>query len=204
MTTKFLNFGEYDGKPSNDGSIGLEVFLSSANWHGGQIIRRAVGYVGSWMHPDRFVSDQDASSVKSLIYEHQEEIASRFERLRFEIGTLVTAGGPQKVKWILLTEKQAIFVITLMKNTKKVVEFKGALVTTFYEMREELAGKKEKALPDLADNAPRCSLLEFVSNHPVLQALPMKEKKTFAGMVREYVQFDGVKAKSQAVGDAGL
>ncbi|MEE7583321.1 MAG: Rha family transcriptional regulator [Oscillospiraceae bacterium] len=45
-----------------------------------------------------------------------------------------TGGRPEEI--ILLTEEQATFLITLLKNTDKVVMFKAELVRQFFEMRK--------------------------------------------------------------------
>lgn len=45
-----------------------------------------------------------------------------------------TGGRPEEI--ILLTEPQATFLITLLKNTDKVVMFKAELVRQFFEMRK--------------------------------------------------------------------
>lgn len=44
----------------------------------------------------------------------------------------------QKLKVFLLTEQQATLLITFLKNTPRVADFKEALVQQFFEMRREL------------------------------------------------------------------
>lgn len=75
------------------------------------------------------------SSMIKLITNHKDDIET-FGRVRFEIRPLETNGGVQKVKTCKLNEQQATFLISLMKNTKPVVEFKKELVKQFFEMRE--------------------------------------------------------------------
>ena len=48
-----------------------------------------------------------------------------------------TKGRPTEV--YLLNEKQATFLITLMKNSEKVLQFKERLVDDFYDMKNRLA-----------------------------------------------------------------
>lgn len=43
-----------------------------------------------------------------------------------------TDGGVQTRRIALLNEQQATFLMTLMRNTERVVEFKCALVQAFY------------------------------------------------------------------------
>lgn len=75
-----------------------------------------------------------ARSVRSLIERYKTELES-FARVTFQMQTLQTNGGPQETKVYFLTEEQATFVISLMKNTKRVVKFKKELVQQFYEMK---------------------------------------------------------------------
>ncbi len=74
-------------------------------------------------------------TVTRLIQTYEGDIKD-FGILRFEIEEIKGRGQP--VKYYKLNEQQATFLITLMKNTKKVVEFKFNLVKQFYEMRTEL------------------------------------------------------------------
>ena len=53
---------------------------------------------------------------------------------RFEIGKVKTRGRP--VTYALLDELQATFLITLMKNSPKVIEFKAALTKEFFRQRK--------------------------------------------------------------------
>lgn len=75
-----------------------------------------------------------ARSVKSLIEKYKAELES-FGRVTFQMQTLQTNGGPQEAKVYFLTEEQATFVISLMRNTPQVMRFKKELVEHFYEMR---------------------------------------------------------------------
>lgn len=52
--------------------------------------------------------------------------------------------GGRKTEYYLLNESQATFLITLLKNTEKVVLFKAELVRQFYEMRKFIAEKHTK------------------------------------------------------------
>lgn len=75
------------------------------------------------------------NSVQKLIMTHKKHF-EELGRVRFEIEPLMTKGGIQKVKICRLNEQQATFLITLMRNTPVVVEFKKELVKQFFEMRE--------------------------------------------------------------------
>lgn len=54
-----------------------------------------------------------------------------------------TPGGGRPVTGYILNEQQATFLLTLLKNTPVVVEFKKELVRQFYAMRDELAQRRE-------------------------------------------------------------
>lgn len=81
-----------------------------------------------------------------LLSSHLEVIESEFGRVAFQMGTLETKGGKQKVRFALLTELQATFLITLMRNTKRVVQFKATLVKAFDQMRQLIA--RRQGVPD--------------------------------------------------------
>lgn len=55
---------------------------------------------------------------------------------------LPQGGYSKSTRYALLTEEQAAFVITLSRNTPKVVEFKLALTKAFFEAREALNKSK--------------------------------------------------------------
>lgn len=62
----------------------------------------------------------------------------KFGRVRFEITPLQTKGGVQDHKVYHLSEAQATLLITFLKNTDIVADFKVELVRQFYAMRQEL------------------------------------------------------------------
>lgn len=63
----------------------------------------------------------------------------KFGKVRFEIRPL-PSGQKQKI-WHY-NEQQATLLITFMKNTEQVADFKEALVKAFYELREEVANQR--------------------------------------------------------------
>lgn len=76
-------------------------------------------------------------SVQRTIEKHIEALET-FGRVRFEITPTQTRGGVQDKKIYYLNEPQATLLITFLKNTPVVVEFKTELVRQFYAMRTEL------------------------------------------------------------------
>ncbi|MFH6648557.1 Rha family transcriptional regulator [Streptococcus suis] len=75
-------------------------------------------------------------TVQSLIRNHYEDFEV-FGIIGFEIRKLDGRGRPVKIYH--LNEQQATLLITYLKNTKPVREFKKSLVKAFYDMRNEVA-----------------------------------------------------------------
>lgn len=76
--------------------------------------------------------------VRHLTNKYHDEL-ERFGVLVFENPKLGETGRPQKL-WHY-NEQQATLLITFMRNTPAVIEFKSNLVEAFYSQREELAHK---------------------------------------------------------------
>ena len=70
--------------------------------------------------------------LKESIRKNQ-NVIERFGKLSTPYQAESTGGRPEE--YYLLNEEQATFLITLLKNTEKVVEFKANLVSEFYKMR---------------------------------------------------------------------
>lgn len=67
----------------------------------------------------------------------------RFGRVRFQFTPFETKGGVQRHKVYHLNEEQATLLITFLKNTPVVADFKVELVRQFYTIRQELTRRKE-------------------------------------------------------------
>ncbi|HUS89784.1 MAG TPA: Rha family transcriptional regulator [Desulfosporosinus sp.] len=80
-------------------------------------------------------------TVTKLIQTYEEDL-KEFGRLRFKIEPLQTKGGIQDTKYYLLNEEQSTLLITYMKNTLPVRQFKKALVKQFYLMQKELISRR--------------------------------------------------------------
>ena len=76
-------------------------------------------------------------TVQKLIQRHEKELRE-FGRVGFEIRTLQTRGGQQMAKIYHLNEQQATLLLTFLRNTPVVIEFKKELVRQFFAMRKEL------------------------------------------------------------------
>ncbi len=87
------------------------------------------------------LSVEHASTIL-LVRNHIQELET-FGPCRFEIDVVKRPqGGGSKREIAYLNEQQATLLISMMKNTEKVIAFKVALVKAFYEMRQFLEKKK--------------------------------------------------------------
>ena len=80
--------------------------------------------------------------LKATIRNHRKSI-EKFGGLSAPYRAESTGGRPEEI--YLLNEEQATFLITLLKNTEQVVEFKAKLVSEFYKMRCFLAERSTEA-----------------------------------------------------------
>jgi phage regulator Rha-like protein len=90
-------------------------------------------------------------SLMRLLYTHIEVIEKRFDTIRFEVGASKMPDGrinpnPEKFAW--LTEDQAIFLMTLCKNTDRVVQCKANLVESFSNKRKYLQSSEPISVLD--------------------------------------------------------
>jgi len=106
-------------------------------------------------------------TVTKLIQIYKNDL-EEFGRVRFEIDTLQTKGGLQESKNYHLNEEQATLLITYMKNTLPVRQFKKALVKQFYVMYQEL--NKRAITKEIGKQAREC-----LTN--AIQALPESPHK---------------------------
>jgi len=74
-------------------------------------------------------------SVIQLVRQHRADL-EEFGRLAFEMRTLKTPGGTQQREVALLNEPQATLLLTYMRNSAIVKQFKKALVKAFFELRQ--------------------------------------------------------------------
>ena len=84
------------------------------------------------------VSGVTRDAVQKLIMKYENDF-SDYGKLGFEIRP---SENGQNIKVYLLSEEQATLLLTYMKNTKKVREFKKELVRQFYMMRKLLTEKQ--------------------------------------------------------------
>lgn len=76
-------------------------------------------------------------AIQQLISKYENDLKT-FGKVAFEMRALPTKGGIQNHKIYHLNEPQATLLITYLKNTEPVREFKKELVRQFYAMRERI------------------------------------------------------------------
>lgn len=76
-------------------------------------------------------------NVLELIRRYMVEL-SEFGGVAFQTRPFETSGGVQSMEVAWLNEQQATFLVTLMRNSPIVVQFKKALVKAFFAMRDQL------------------------------------------------------------------
>lgn len=82
-------------------------------------------------------------TVQKLIQRHEKDLRE-FGRVGFEIRAVNNPGsrGTKYVKVYKLNEQQATLLLTFLRNTPVVIEFKKELVRQFFAMRKELMNIK--------------------------------------------------------------
>lgn len=92
---------------------------------------------------DTKIISEKLSISHRAIKKHIKERKDYFLRfgLLVACATESTGGRPEEI--LSLNEEQATFLMTLLKNTDEVVEFKFRLVKAFYIMKNELQFRKE-------------------------------------------------------------
>lgn len=88
------------------------------------------------------------ASVIKLVRRYVEDIGT-FGEIGFEI-RLNPQGKPTELAW--LNEQQATFLLTLMRNSPIVIEFKKALVRAFFALREQVLAAHAAPGPFLTGN----------------------------------------------------
>ena len=133
--------------------------------------------------------------LKVLLNKHREDFES-FGKVQFKISP---SESGQNVRDYILNEQQATLLITYLRNTEPVKEFKKNLVKAFFEMREELSKfrmqralekPKRKTLHDSIENweqAPKHA--HSTMNNLLLKAVTDRNAKQ---LVEERGGYNGI------------
>lgn len=89
---------------------------------------------------------RETKEINRLITKHKDRIEKygHIEFLKHRVK--LSNGGYNEIKNYYLNEQQACFVVTLMRNCEKVLDFKQALVDAFFQMKEKLNKPAEGTL----------------------------------------------------------
>ncbi len=109
--------------------------------------------------------DKRATDVLELTKKYRENL-SKFGAVPFKTEQVKRGSGArdQSKEVAILNEQQAYFLVTLMRNSEKVIKFKLALVKAFFEMREQIQKQKNDRL---LKQAYQTGLLEGKRNSAV-------------------------------------
>ena len=143
----------------------------------------------------------DHASVIKLVRTYRTDL-EEFGGVGFEIQPFETAGGTQQREIACLNEQQATLVMTYMRNSDIVREFKKRLVKAFWDMARQLtqpavtqslpealrlaadlADQKAKAEAALAIAAPKAKALDRISASE--EAVTMTQAAKLLGIKRE-------------------
>ena len=106
-----------------------------------------------------------------------------FGGVAFQMRTLRTAGGPQEQAFAVLTEEHATLLITYMKNSATVRDFKKRLVREFWQMRR--AGNPAVNGADLT----RLELIQIAMNAETERLALESENKELAPKAEAFDSF---------------
>ncbi len=122
------------------------------------------------------------ASVIALVRKYQVDFED-FGRVRFEIEPFDTAGGPQSREIALLEEQQATLLLTYMRNTAIVRDFKKRLVREFWRMAHSKPAFDISSLNDpklllalLTDNVRKVVTLESDNTELSNENLMLEQK----------------------------
>lgn len=150
---------------------------------------------GELVVDSRLIAKQLGIQHKNLletIKKHQSKIESRFGQCAFETETVKNGvGALNEVKFCWLNEGQSTAILTLSKNTDRVVDLKFALVEKFQAQKRQLENPIDRKLFD--DLARRVAELEIQaqSKKSLVSSIPKK------ALARKYVNNRAFETKYQ-------
>lgn len=127
-------------------------------------------------------TENEHASVIALVRKYQADF-SEFGGVRFQIEPFETAGGAQSREIALLNEQQATLLLTYMRNTPVVREFKKRLVKEFWRMAHAKPAFDIASLNDpkvllalLTDNVRKVVALEADNSELTLENKTLEQK----------------------------
>jgi phage regulator Rha-like protein len=110
-------------------------------------------------------------AVIQLVRQYAGELES-FGRVQFQIASFITRGGVQHREIAMLNERQSALLISLMRNSEEVLDFKIRLISDFYRMRDALQQGKQslwQQLPALIAKEVESKVRASFGSHLMLE-----------------------------------
>jgi anti-repressor protein len=105
-----------------------------------------IEYNGQNVVDSRLIAEElgiEHKNFLATIRKYEERLLKR-GRVAFEKAPLQTAGGTQLSTFCYLNERQAVFLMTLSKNTDRVVECKDALEEAFSKAKQAIVSQGDR------------------------------------------------------------
>ncbi|MEV9060080.1 Rha family transcriptional regulator [Klebsiella quasipneumoniae] len=115
--------------------------------------------------------EKDHKPVIQLIRKYKTDL-EEFGRVEFEVRPFQTDGGMQKQEIALLNEQQTTLLITYMRNSDIVRDFKKRLVAEFFRMRSALATKKMERNTARLEYKPMTDAIKHEREHAGKEIAP--------------------------------
>ena len=143
-------------------------------------------------------TNNEHRTVRRLIEIYENDL-SDFGKVCILNAPLETKGGIQKISYYQLNEEQAVFLMTLLRNSKIVVAFKKELVKQFYQMRQLLFEKQTRLWQNTREESKVNRLME---TDEIKQLVEYAESQGSKNADKYYITFS--KLANKAVGlDSG-
>lgn len=127
------------------------------------------------------------ASVMKLVRTHLDDL-NEVGRVRFEIRPFETAGGTQRREVAELDEPAAALLITNLRGSKIVFDFRKNLVADFYAMRKLLAERAAAPVID-GNSITRMELIEIARNAEMERLALEAENRELAPKAEAYDSF---------------
>lgn len=101
-------------------------------------------------------------AIQQMISKHEASL-KKFGQVAFEMRAVTYSRGTNQEKIYHLNEEQATLLITFLKNTEPVINFKVELVRQFFEMRTEL---QKRQIGKLELRPTRRTLTDEIQGNP--------------------------------------
>jgi phage regulator Rha-like protein len=154
-----------------------------------------VEVAGELVIDSRIIAEQlgiEHKSLLKLVRKHQVKIEAKFGKVRFEISDIEMPNGGtrQEVAFAWLNEGQITALMTLCRNTDRVVDLKFDLVEKFSTQKKQLENPIDRKLfTELADRIAKLESEAVPALPPVMPEITTR--KQINKLVNDYSFFTG-------------